>query len=86
MESSGHNIYHPYKIHTFPAWLINTFHPAEEKLANQGIDEETTNHEDTTSLNGLHTVASTAAYDDDDYGRWQSQNIPSMLTLGLVTN
>ena len=47
---------------------MNTFHSAEEKQGNQGIDEETTNHDDTTSINGLHTVASTAAY-DDDYGR-----------------
>jgi hypothetical protein len=44
---------------------MNTFHPEYEKQENQETDEDTTNHDDTTSLNGLHTVASTAAYDDN---------------------
>jgi len=42
---------------------------------------KSTNH-DTKSLNGLNTVASTAAY-DNDYGRRQSQTTPSVLTLVL---
>jgi len=43
---------------------MNTFHPEYEKQVNKETDGQTTNHDDTTSLNGLHT----AAY-DDDYGR-----------------
>jgi len=60
---------------------MTTFHPEYKKQANQETDEETTN-QDTTSLNGLNTVASKAAY-DDDYGRCPSRTTPSVLTLVL---
>ena len=59
---------------------MTTFHPEYRKQATQETDEETTNH-DTTSLNGLNNVASTAPY--DKYGRRQSQTTPSVLTLVL---